>query len=81
MFTFAIENEYVLKENPISKGLSRRVRAFITSSRKTTEQDAIGLGLEQINYILMDVKGQLHENLFHSQILHGLRISEALALR
>ena len=81
MFTFAIENEYVLKENPISKGLSKRVTAFITSSRKTTEQDAIGLGLEQINYILMDVKGQLHEILFHSQILHGLRISEALALR
>ena len=81
MFTFAIENEYVLKENPISKGLSKRVAAFITSSRKTTEQDAIGLGLEQINYILMDVKAKPHEIIFHLQILHGLRIAEALGLR
>ena len=81
MFNFAIENELAITENPISKGLVKRVKGFIARARETTEQDDIGLGLEEIDYILMDVKAKPHEIIFHLQILHGLRIAEALGLR
>ena len=80
MLNFAIENELAITENPISKGLVKRVKAFIARARETTGQDDIGLGLEEIDYVLMDVKGKPHEIIFHLQILHGLRIGEALGL-
>ncbi len=49
MLNFAIENELAITENPISKGLVKRVKAFIARARETTGQDDIGLGLEEID--------------------------------
>ena len=49
LFEFAIENAYVLTENPIAKGLIKRVKRTVASSRETTTADDIGLGLEDID--------------------------------
>ena len=81
MFNFAIENEMVITENPISKGLIKRVRGFMASAYQTTEADYVGLDLEEIDYVFMNVKGKPHEIIFHLQVLHGLRIGEALGLK
>ena len=39
LFEFAIENAYVRTETPISKGLMKRVKRFVASSRETTSAD------------------------------------------
>ena len=80
MFEWAIENQYVLTENPIAKGLIKRVKRTVASSRETTTADDIGLGLEDIDAILMESKGKPYEIVMHWQLAHGLRISEALGM-
>ena len=80
LFEFAIENAYVLTENPIAKGLIKRVKRTVASSRETTASDDIGLGLEDIDAILMESKGKPYEIVMHWQLAHGLRISEALGM-
>ena len=80
LFEFAIENGYVLTENPISKGLIKRAKRIVASSKETTSADDIGLGLEDIDAILMESKGKPYEIVIHWQLVHGLRISEALGM-
>jgi integrase len=80
MFEFAIENEYVITRNPISKGLTKRVNRIVASSKQTTDADDFGLGLEDIDAILMESKGKPYEIIIHWQLLHGLRIEEALGM-
>jgi integrase len=80
MFEWAIENQYVLTQNPISKGLTKRVKRFVASSRETTTSDDIGLSLEQMDFFLLESKGKPHEIVMHWQLAHGLRISEALGM-
>ena len=80
LFEFAIENAYVLTENPIAKGLIKRVKRTVASSRETTASDDFGLGLEDIDAILMESKGKPYEIVIHWQLVHGLRISEALGM-
>ena len=80
LFEFAIENAYVLTENPISKGLTKRAKRIVASSKETTSADDIGLGLEDIDAILMESKGKPYEIVMHWQLAHGLRISEALGM-
>ena len=80
LFEFAIENAYVLTETPISKGLMKRVKRFVASSRETTSADDIGLGYEDIDSILMESKGKPYEIVIHWQLIHGLRIAEALGM-
>jgi integrase len=80
LFEFAIENAYVLTETPISKGLMKRVKRFMASSRETTSADDIGLGYEDIDSILMESKGKPYEIVIHWQLIHGLRIAEALGM-
>ena len=80
LFEFAIENAYVITENPIAKGLIKRVKRTVASSKETTTADDIGLGLEDIDAILMESKGKPYEIIMHWQLAHGLRISEALGM-
>ena len=80
LFEFAIENAYVLTENPISKGLTKRAKRIVASSKERTNADDIGLGLEDIDAILMESKGKPYEIVMHWQLAHGLRISEALGM-
>ena len=80
MFEFCIENQYVLTQNPISKGQTKRVNRIVASSRETTSADDVGLSLEEIAFLLKEAEGQHHEIVFHWQLLHGLRIAEALGM-
>ena len=80
MFEWAIENQYVLTQNPISKGLMKRARRIVASSRESITADDFGLGLEDIDAILMESKGESYEIVIHWQLVHGLRIGEALGM-
>ena len=80
MFEWAIENQYVLTQNPISKGLMKRARRIVASSRESITADDFGLGLEDIDAILMESKGESYEIAIHWQLVHGLRIGEALGM-
>ena len=80
MFQFAIENEICITVNPISVGLLKQVRGAVHSANNDKAIYA-GLSLEDIDYILLEVRGHRHEIIFHFQILHGLRIGEALGVK
>ena len=81
LLNFAIENEYVLTDNPITKGLLKRVKRFVASSKETTKSDWVGLSLEDIDYVLLESRGKPHEIMTHWQLLCGLRVGEALGVR
>ena len=80
MFQFAIENQICITVNPISKGLVKQVRGAINRARREQSPE-VDLSLEEVSYILKEVEGQPFEIVFHLQVLHGLRIAEALALQ
>ena len=81
MFTFAAQNEYGITETPINEGLKKKVRGLISASRETTEADDIGLSIEEVSYVLREVKGKPYEIIYHWQIFCGLRLGEALGVK
>ena len=80
MLQFAVENQIGITVNPIAKGLIKQVKEAINRAKREQQTDS-SLSLEEIDYILLEVRGQPSEIIFHLLILHGLRIGEALALR
>jgi len=80
MLQFAVENQICITVNPIAKGLIKQVKEAISRAKREQQTDS-GLSLEEIDYILLEIRGQPSEIIFHLLILHGLRIGEALALR
>lgn len=81
MFTFAAQNEYGITKSPINDGLKKKVRSLISASKQTTEADDIGLSIEDVSYVLREVKGKPYEIIYHWQIFCGLRLGEALGVQ
>jgi|GEM_PF-503487 integrase len=79
MLQFAIENQICIIVSPISKGLVKSVKEAISRGKRSKPDDN-GMNLEEVSYIFKEVQGQQCEIVFHLQLLHGLRISEALGL-
>ena len=83
-----VENDYCLKTNPISKGAIKRIRRLDrlekleANSRKTLKdiQTEETLSLEEVKMLLREVRDTKEEIIYHLQILHGLRIAEALGM-
>jgi integrase len=82
-FKFCMENEYAIMKNPINEGLLSSIKRKVrrTEIDNAVKKEDLELDREQISYILREVKGTPEEVIYHFQILHGLRISEALAMR
>jgi len=82
-FKFCIANEYAIQRNPINEGLLSNIKRKVrrTDIDNAVKNEDLELDREQISYILREVKDTPEEIIYHFQILHGLRISEALAMR
>ena len=79
MLNWAVENEITISRNPISQGLIKSIKH--TSNRnKREEHQELELSHEDAGLILKEVAGKPGEIIFHLQILHGLRIGEALGM-
>ena len=79
MLNWAVENEIGISRNPISKGLIKSIKH--TSNRnKREEHQELELSYEDAVLLLKEVQGKPAEIIFHLQMLHGLRIGEALGL-
>ena len=87
-FRWNIENNYCLKSTPISKGTIKRIKRMgrlekieeLSNLSAKELESKTSLSLEEIKYILREVRDTRQEIVYHLQILHGLRISEALAM-
>lgn len=82
-FKFCIQNEISIVRNPISDGLLSNIKRNVRRARieNAVQDNDLELDREEISFILKEVKGTKEEIIYHLQILHGLRISEALAMR
>ena len=79
MLNWAVENETGISRNPISKGLIKSIKH--TSNRnKREEHQELELSYEDAVLLLKEVAGNPAEIIFHLQMLHGLRIGEALGM-
>ena len=79
MLNWAVENEIAIPRNPISKGLIKSIKH--TSNRnKREEHQELELSYEDAVLLLKEVQGKPAEIIFHLQMLHGLRIGEALGM-
>ena len=79
MLNWAVENEIAIPRNPISKGLIKSIKH--TSNRnKREEHQELELSYEDATLLLEEVKGKPAWIIFHLQMLHGLRIGEALGM-
>ena len=79
MLNWAVENEIGISRNPISKGLIKSIKH--TSNRnKREEHQELELSYEDAVLLLKEVAGKPGEIIFHLQMLHGLRIGEALGM-
>ncbi len=79
MLNWAVENEIAIPRNPISKGLIKSIKH--TSNRnKREEHQELELSYEDAVLLLKEVAGKPGEIIFHLQMLHGLRIGEALGM-
>jgi len=79
MLNWAVENEIAIPRNPISKGLIKSIKH--TSNRnKREEHQELELSYEDAILLLEEVKGKPAWIIFHLQMLHGLRIGEALGM-
>ena len=79
MLNWAVENEIGISRNPISKGLIKSIKH--TSNRnKREEHQELELSYEDAVLLLKEVAGKPAEIIFHLQMLHGLRIGEALGI-
>ena len=81
MFNFALENEYAITANPITEGLKKRIRGLLALGTATKEARDIGLGIEDVDAIFQEVKGQPFQLPFHWMIFCGMRIGEALGMK
>ena len=79
MFQFAIENELVITINPISLGLTKRVKSASSASR-LEQAPKPEFSLEMMDYVMTEFGGQPYEVMGHWLFLHGLRIGEALGI-
>ena len=81
-FNWLIESKKkVIHINPISKAKIKELRRKEKNAKRVdnlTKEDSISL--ESIKYILKEVQGTKEELIYHLQILHGLRIGEALGM-
>tara|TARA_R100001086_G_scaffold211623_1_gene127621 strand:+ start:640 stop:1809 length:1170 start_codon:yes stop_codon:yes gene_type:complete len=82
LFETLIENEMAITKNPISRGLVKSIKNKVNrlNIENSVTKDIEELDTEEISYILREVKGTKEEIVYHFQILHGLRIAEALAV-
>ena len=79
MLNWAVENEIAIPRNPISKGLIKSIK-HTASRSKREEQQELEFSNEDAVLLLREVKGKPAEIIFQLQMLHGLRIGEALGL-
>jgi len=79
MLNWAVENEIGISRNPISKGLIRTIKHAASRSKREEHQE-LELSYEDAILLLEEVKGKPAWIIFHLQMLHGLRIGEALGM-
>jgi integrase len=79
MLNWAVENEIAIPRNPISKGLIKSIKHTASRSKREEHQD-LELSYEDAVLLLKEVQGKPAEIIFHLQMLHGLRIGEALGM-
>ena len=79
MLNWAVENEIAIPRNPISKGLIKSIKHTASRSKREEHQE-LELSYEDAVLLLKEVKGKPAEIIFHLQMLHGLRIGEALGM-
>ena len=79
MLNWAVENEIAISRNPISKGLIKSIKQTANRSKRE-EQQELEFSFEDAVLLLREVKGKPAEIIFHLQMLHGLRIGEALGM-
>ena len=79
MLNWAVENEIGISRNPISKGLIRSIKHAASRSKREEHQE-LELSYEDAILLLEEVKGKPAWIIFHLQMLHGLRIGEALGM-
>jgi integrase len=79
MLNWAVENEIGISRNPISKGLIRTIKHAASRSKREEHQE-LELSYEDAILLLEEVKGKPAWIIFHMQMLHGLRIGEALGM-
>ena len=80
MFEFAIENQMVITVNPISLGLTKRVKAA-NAVAKGDREPKPDFNMEMLDYVMVEFVNQPYEVMGHWLFLHGLRIGEALSMR
>ena len=79
MLNWAVENEIGIPRNPISKGLIKSIKHTASRSKREEHQE-LELSYEDAVLLLKEVQGKPAEIIFHLQMLHGLRIGEALGM-
>ena len=79
MLNWAVENEIAISRNPIAKGLIKSIKDIANRSKRVNRQEG-ELSLEDALMLLKEVEEKPGEIIFHLQMLHGLRIGEALGL-
>ena len=79
MLNWAVENEIAIPRNPISKGLIKSIKHTASRSKREEHQE-LELSYEDAVLLLKEVAGKPGEIIFHLQMLHGLRIGEALGM-
>ena len=79
MLNWAVENEIAIPRNPISKGLIKSIKHTASRSKREEHQE-LELSYEDAVLLLKEVAGKPAEIIFHLQMLHGLRIGEALGM-
>ena len=79
MLNWAVENEIAIPRNPISKGLIKSIKHTAGRSKREEHQE-LELSYEDAVLLLKEVAGKPGEIIFHLQMLHGLRIGEALGM-
>jgi len=79
MLNWAVDNEIGIARNLISNWLIKSIKH--TSNRnKREEHQELELSYEDAKCLLKEVAGKPAEIIFHLQMLHGLRIGEALGM-
>ena len=83
-----IEENKCLSSNPINAGVIKRIKRIdrlekLEAKSKQSIADIETeerLSLEEVKYVLREVRDTKEEIIYHLQIMHGLRIGEALGL-
>ena len=83
-----IEENKCLSSNPINSGVIKRIKRIdrlekLEAKSKQSIADIETeerLSLEEVKYVLREVRDTKEEIIYHLQIMHGLRIGEALGM-